>query len=171
MPTVIKYQGSIEQLRQCLWRYAPPILHFAGDGGVPCDGHQRTIALTDARGGLLRVSPSVIAETLGVHAPSRGGPLTIAFFNACGTLDLARRVHAEGVPFVICWATRVHTDAAMLFAFVFFWALSSRFSISIAYHIAKAVTARHFDLRDPDTPQAPRAAGVPWKLDPLTICS
>ena len=87
-------------------------LLFCGHGDVPTtdaeDGMACTaLGFTDMKTGQLApIPPATFGSLLGRHG------LNLVVLNACSTLEHARLVHAAGVPFVVCWATRCHTAAA-----------------------------------------------------------
>ena len=65
--------------------------------------------------------PTDLASVIGSHAPS---PLELIFLNGCYTRHLGEACQAAGVPYVVCWSTRVNNDAARLFSTCFFQAVA-----------------------------------------------
>ena len=48
------------------------------------------------------------------------------FLSGCHSADLGRSIHDRGVPFVVCWKTMVHDEAAYLFTRGFFQSLGEQ---------------------------------------------
>jgi len=167
LPTAILHQGTLHAMREALYLLKPRIFIFGGHA------RRGTLALTDIFGRFALSSGAAIARTVGLHATSRGGHLTLVILNACNTLEIGRQLVAEGVAYVVVWRTRVETAAAAVFVVALCRALSLGYDITTAFNMAKAVTALTNDLCDPDAPrQAPgmrQAAGVPVLLAPLAL--
>jgi hypothetical protein len=162
---------------------------FTGHGDAQLEGLTPTLGFTGLDGGLEAVHADSLAELLGSHSPRvTGGTLELVFLNGCYTEDTGRKVHAAGVPHVVCWQTRVHDKAARLLASSFFSALSSSRSYAQAFeHAISALklatrpgkladgipsSVPIFEIRDPVLPPRaetnfsppPVATGVPLLL-------
>jgi len=78
-----------------------------------------------ARRVLTLVENDAISRMLGgASAGGRGGVLELVFLNGCLSEPLAEAARASGVPTVVCWRTKVHDDAARVFAEAFFEAVA-----------------------------------------------
>ena len=177
-----------EELRGEMLSRRPRAFLFIGHANANLNG-QHTLAFTDGRRQLVVVDPDVLARILGGHAPKQGGPLELVVLNGCKSLELARAVHAAGVPHVVAWRTLVHNEAARIFSVAFFEALSTHgCSHSAAFEQAKqrieTVTrpgnvngmsgcVPRFELRDPeDSTSATRVAvGIPVLLSDPSLAS
>ena len=178
-----------EELREEMLSRRPRAFLFIGHADANLNG-QHTLAFTDRRRQLVVVDPDVLARILGGHAPKQGGPLELVVLNGCKSLELARAIHAAGVPHVVAWRTRVDNEAARIFSVAFFQALFTHgCSHSAAFEQAKqrieTVTGPgnvnrmsgevpRFELRDPDDSNSgtrPRAVGIPVLLSDPSLAS
>jgi hypothetical protein len=97
---------------------------FCGHADVKLAGASgttsNTLGFTNAEGGVDLVQPDTLAKILGAYAPSKGGNLGLVFLNGCSSYQLGKAVHSAGIPFVICWRTSVHDEAACIFSVAFY---------------------------------------------------
>jgi hypothetical protein len=91
-------------------------MEVAGASGTT----RTTLGFTNAEGGVDLVQPDTLAEILGAYAPSKGGKLQLVFLNGCSSYQLGEAVHKAGIPFVVCWHTMVHDEAARIFSEAFY---------------------------------------------------
>ena len=125
---------------------------------------------------------------LGRHSPPSGGLLELVFLNGCKGLELGRDVQDAGVPTVVCWETKAHDGAALIFSKAFFDSVARGRTYAKSFDDAKdavlmptrpgklanglAADVPMYELRAPNTPAAaqtnppPMAAGVPVLLEP-----
>jgi hypothetical protein len=108
--------------------YLPSYFLFSGHANVVGDGQpdQKRLGFTTPDG---RFAPGVetmrVAELFRQHSKGHGGGLELLVLNGCESAELARACVQLGVPFVACWRTIVHDEAAYLFARGLFRALSA----------------------------------------------
>jgi hypothetical protein len=88
----------------------------AGASGIS----RNTLGFTNPEGGIDLVQPDTLVDILGAHAPSKGGKLQLVFLNGCSSYQLGEAVHKAGIPFVVCWHTMVHDEAARIFSEAFY---------------------------------------------------
>lgn len=88
--------------------------------GVRCP----TLVFTNRSGGMVTVEPATLASMLGQHTAAGpaefGRALELVFLNGCCSEPLGRALLGAGVPTVICWRTKVASNAARIFAVAFF---------------------------------------------------
>ena len=134
-------------------------LLFCGHGNVPAtdadDGSAcDALGFTDTHTGQLApIPPATIGSLLGRHG------LNLVVLNACSTLEHARLVHAAGVPYVICWATKCHSAACEALSEVIFQSRvrgrSVEDSFADACHALLAATSEAFSPTERCTAAGP----------------
>ena len=147
----ISYGGSAESLRKEL--AAPNNQRvrrflFCGHANVPAgsgadgpgDGEPRALSLGFTKpGGLMEniEPPSLIAKLLGINSVGQQSSLELVVLNGCDSLALGKAIHAEGVPIVVCWSTKVLDHGARIFSTVFFEHVAGGESAREAFENAK----------------------------------
>jgi len=94
---------------------------FCGHGDATLNFGQRTLCFTSESGGLAAVEPQSVKQMLGGVA--KRGVLELVFLNGCDTKALGDEVIKAGVPFVLCWESKVEDRAAKIFSVAFFKSL------------------------------------------------
>ena len=120
---------TAEELRTALRDMDTRRFLFIGHADAPTtrgDGAGRTLGFVVNDGTLAAARPRDLATLLGRHSPKSGGKLELVFLNGCRSEALARAVRAEGVPYVVAWATTAHDEAARVFSKAFFEALVAK---------------------------------------------
>ena len=175
---------SVKNLEQDLSTNKTRRFLFIGHGdAVVAEGN--TLAFCDAAGHVELSNPEALAKMLG--KTRKGNQLELVFLNGCKTRVLGDLVRKAGVPNVVCWETRVRSDAAKIFSTAFFKEMRDTekmhdyrgaFEAARLKVIAELepgfynkIVARKqaFDLIDPDeasSASAPRkGAGIPVLMD------
>ena len=147
-----------------------------------------TLAFVDDTGRLDVVRPETLVDVFRTLRERRGDVLELVFLNGCQSEALGRALVQANVPWVVCWRTNCHDEAARLFSFYFFEALGRVGALEeepylSAFHEAKgALMTRHmragiladrrteaqvpkFTFRDPRRPTASAARGGMQTLD------
>jgi hypothetical protein len=111
-------------------------------------GLNLSLGFTKPGGQLEAVDPTTLAQLLGSHSAVNGGGLELVVLNGCRSEALGRACHTAGVPYVVCWCTKLLDAAARLFARTLFQQLASGVAIHAAFEEAKRiVTSTHRDWR------------------------
>jgi len=99
---------------------------FLFSGHADAGSGHKTLGFTQADGVLAPlVDGDKVAALFGNHArrADSSSGIQLLVLNGCASYDLGRACCDRGVPFVICWRTLVHDEAAYLFVRGFFRAL------------------------------------------------
>mmetsp|Transcript_70046 Transcript_70046/g.210451 ORF Transcript_70046/g.210451 Transcript_70046/m.210451 type:complete len:1272 (-) Transcript_70046:33-3848(-) len=185
----IQRGGTPSDLRNMMLDRPTRRFLFVGHADAGMTSLEKTLGFTSPVGGLVAVNNSSLASLLGSHSPRSGGLLDLVFLNGCCSEELGQAILAMGVPAIVCWKTRLLSEAGPVFSEAFFQALAQGRNYMQAFEQAKqAVTlvtrrgtlavGRHpcdvprYELRDPDAnppresviDPAPEAVGVPVLL-------
>jgi len=96
-----------------------------------------TLGFTTPTGDLVMVPPEDVIDLLASHAVTHGGKLEMVFLNGCYSEPLARALHAAGMPYVLCWKTKVEDGAAKLAITTFFREMNAGKPFESAFSAAK----------------------------------
>jgi predicted RNase H-like HicB family nuclease len=168
--------GSAESLRQTLNTLRPRRFLFSGHCNAPSHPYVSP-ALTRPGGGIEIISPTLLADVIGGQARDR---LELVLLNGCESLELGRALRRAGVPYVVCWSTDAHDEAASKFAAEFFRCCAAgkgpeeafeegRLAVRVITHRVDDNTLpgqyanlQKFELREPGSPPiAAITAGTP----------
>ena len=122
--SAVVFSGTSELLREKLLVERPARFLFAGHADAQLDPGKRTLAFADDTGRLELVRPDTLVDMfLSLHE-RRGDLLEFVFLNGCESDDLGHALREQAkVPWVVCWRTKCHDEAARLFSVYFFEAL------------------------------------------------
>ena len=126
---------------------------FSGHADFPSRGGHKTLAFTNPNGSINKVKSRILKNLFRVSSVggSQGGALDqleLVFLNGCESEKLGRAVCKAGVPFVVCWETKVVDKAAREFATNFFQAVGKGHLPERAYkHAVMAFQTQ----KDPDS--------------------
>eukprot|EP00966_Prymnesium_polylepis_P023828 549018-Prymnesium_polylepis.1 len=94
----------------------------------------RKLGFTESDAQLAPINPIRMANAMGNSVPT----VELVFLDGGKSVALGRQISEKGIPFVVCWRTDVHDDAARSFAVAFFTTLmrlqSRPADLCSAYH-------------------------------------
>jgi len=180
-PAAIVKNGTAADLRRQLVDSPTKRFLFIGHSGLHGERGQRTLGFTEAesgQGAVKMVSNADIAALFKLET------VELVFLNGCNSEELGRLVRAEGVPYVVCWASRTEDRAARLFSASFFHSYMRCKDYRQAFAQAKLAVKMHtksgqdtpvYELCDPDAPST-RVSDTPGRIKrhaagvPLLLC-
>jgi hypothetical protein len=90
----------------------------------------RCVVDDDTGKGIL-MTPEEFSITLAPTTPK------LVFINACNSMEIAKRLISNGVPYAICTSSQVYEASAIIFASKFYSSMALKFSVRQAFDMAK----------------------------------
>ena len=151
-PAAVYNSGTADDLRNILASTPTRMFVFVGHTDLQYQPGEFTLGFCDSEGAIVLQPPQPIARLFAAHSRLGGGILDLVALSGCHSAGLGRMIREAGVPYVLCWKTKVMDCAAQLFMTTFFRSANQRLRVadvqtSIEFAFKEAILALTFKTR------------------------